>query len=206
MSIRKYALAAFTTLLIASSANASMVGPYFAALVGWGNIHQSSASGTGLNTTSSQSTGIAGQLDGGYQFNSVWALDAGYTKFTSGTIHANNPAIGVATATINLNTYAIHVMAKGIIQLQNGLEVYGKLGPAYLRENVALEGTSTPPPQGLHDGHTLNKVYPAVALGISFNFNNNLGAEISIMHIQQVGDTQLHCADFAGAGLVYYFG
>jgi OOP family OmpA-OmpF porin len=206
MSIKKTALTAFTSLVIASSANASMIGPYFGALVGWGDIHQSSASGTGLNTTSSQSTGIAGQINAGYQFTPIWAVDAGYTKFTSGTINANNPAIGVASSTINFNTYAIHLMAKGIIPLQNGLEVYGKVGPAYLRENIALEGTSPPPPAEIHEGHTLNKVFPAVALGITFNFNNNLGADISIMHIQHVGDNQLHNADFAGAGLIYFFG
>jgi OmpA-like transmembrane domain len=209
MSIKKLALttlAGMTTLMIAGSANASLIGPYLGALVGWGDIHQSSASGSGLNTTSSQSTGIAGQGFGGYQFNQTWAIDVGYTKFTSGTITANNPALGVASGSFNINTYAIEVLAKGIIPLENGFEIYGKLGPSYLRENSTFEGTTTPPPMAIHDGATLNKIFPTVAVGATFNFNLNLGVDISAMHIQHVGNNNLHSADFVGAGLVYFFG
>jgi hypothetical protein len=202
----------FTTGLFAvTNASAGMNGPYFGGDIGEGFLHQEKVSG--LTTSSSGSTGLAGRGFAGFQFGDYFSLETGYTKYTNVSIKGYNDDLFNASTTFD--SYAIDVLVRVAMQIGGGFSIYGKIGPAFLKEistttadytdlalaeNPNLIGTTF---RGII---TDSKVFPEVGIGAMYDFSNNFSGDITWMHIQRIGDNNLRNADFAGVGLTYNMG
>jgi Outer membrane protein beta-barrel domain len=200
-----------TGLLAVTNASAGVDGPYIGGDIGYGFLHQEKVSG--LTTSSSSSTGIAGRADLGFQFSTYFALEAGYTKYSNANIKGYNDFLFNGNAVFD--SYAIDVLVRATMPMGGGFTIFGKIGPAYLKEistvtaqytdaaliaNPAYIGTSF---RGIT---TDSKVFPEVGIGAMYDFSTNFVGDITWMHIQRIGDNTLRNADFAGVGLTYNLG
>jgi OOP family OmpA-OmpF porin len=198
-----------SSLVMLSNASAieSVNGLYLGAQGGWGNIHQQALDG---DSATNADTGIAGRLFAGFKFNQNFALESGYTKFSNmNTSATSTTGLVTDSATATIKSYALDLVVKGILPLQNGLDLYGKIGGAYLNEvGNASETLSGPGFSITGTGQkTADAIYPTYGAGVSYTFNPNLTGDVSWMHIQKIGDNDfLGNTDFVGVGLTYNFG
>lgn len=198
-----------SSLVMLSNASAveSANGLYLGAQGGWGNIHQEALDG---DNDSNADTGIAGRLFAGFKFNQNLALESGFTKFSNMNTSATTTTGLVTDSTSGqIKSYAVDLVVKGILPLQNGFDLYGKLGAAYLNEDANVSETISIP--GMSATNSANKtsdaIYPTYGAGVSYTFNPNLTGDVSWMHIQKIGDNDyLGNTDFVGVGLTYNFG
>jgi opacity protein-like surface antigen len=186
----------FAGLFITATASAAVEGPYIGGALGWGDVHQTDFVNK-ANTASGLNSGLAGRVFAGLQFQPNIAAEMGYSKFRDAKFNSSTTSnAGLTTEAYNatIKSYAVDLVAKIIVPLQNGFNIYGKVGGAYLNEaNTSNEVdtitgttvTTTTSSQSM----TLHKVLPTYGLGASFNVNKNVSTDISWMHIQKVGNT-----------------
>jgi OOP family OmpA-OmpF porin len=191
---KKSAVTAVLTLMLATGASAANNGIYIGGAAGWGDTYQLEHS-----STSSSSSGFSGRVFEGYQLNENFGLEAGYTKFHD----VNIDTIYDEDVDVKLKSYAVDVVAKGTIPLQNNFGLFGKLGVAYLNES--LDESTTNNGDMINGGVSISKVLPTFGAGISYDINKNVVADVSWMRIQAVGDTRLNSTDTAMLGLSYHF-
>jgi opacity protein-like surface antigen len=172
-------------LLIAANASATTpVGTYVGGQLGWGKTREANnTTHTKLNTS-----GIAGRVSAGYQFNPNIAIETGITKFSNGASQAQS---------ITGRTYAVDLVAKGIMPLDNGFGVYGKAGAAYVGQSIKY--------QSLGYSTNQHKVYPTVGAGVSYDLTTNVSSDLSWNRIQKVGSGNLKSTDLVSLGLAYHF-
>ena len=189
-------------LFIAASAQATAPGPYIGLQAGWANLHQPTFFGN-----SQKGDGIAGTVFGGMQFNEFIGLELGYTKFSNMNISSSgHNDLGIPyNNSGNIKSYATDVVAKLTMPLQNGISLNGKLGGAYLYEQANIRTTPTIG-TSFNQRKTEDKIMPAFGLGASYDINQNVTGDISWLHIQAIGNTDLASTDFLGMGLTYHFG
>jgi hypothetical protein len=202
----------FTTGLFAvTNASAGMNGPYFGGDIGEGFLHQEKVSG--LTTSSSSSTGIAGRGFGGFQFSDYFSLETGYTKYSN--ISIKGYSANLFNANTTFDSYAIDVVIRAAMQMGGGFSIYGKIGPAFLKEistttgnytNLALAENPVLIGATYRGIITDSKVFPEVGIGAMYDLSTNFVADITWMHIQRIGDNNMRNADFAGVGLTYNMG
>lgn len=193
MSIKKIiASLAFTTasaLCFSAAANAALPGFYVGGQVGYADTHYSTGDISNVTSASITNTGVAGRVFGGYEFTPNWAGELGYTQF-SNTKFNNVNGTGVNS---HISQYAVDLAGKGILPLDNGFALYGKLGGAYVKAN------------GNNGIGTTTKINPEVGAGASYDLTPNVPVDISWTHIQKVGGN-IPNTDFFAAGIGYNFG
>jgi OOP family OmpA-OmpF porin len=203
-------LSTVTSLVLATSAHAAVSGPYLGGDLGWGTIHQTSAfKQFGIPNSDNTDNGIAGRVFGGVKFNEYIGAEMGYTKFSNQTSKVNTL---FASGNEKIQSYAVDLVAKGTLPLQNGFSLFGKLGVAYLNQDMTLTAEDAFVSETATAN--VNKVLPTFGAGISYEINSNLTTDISWMHIQQVGNDvefgdsgiKMQNTDFVGLGLTYNFG
>lgn len=202
-------LASVAGLLVASSASAS--GAYFGGQLGYGMTHQPGFTNTDVSRLTAYSrsntpNGLAGRVFGGYDVTTNFSAEMGFTKFSNATakLTATAPASGTLKETVK--TYAVDLVGKATMPLQDGFNIYGKAGVAYLHGagNVTLSTVGT-----TLNGRTSvdRKFLPTFGAGVGYEINKNVSADASWTHIQKVGSTNfLKNTDFFGLGLGYHFG
>jgi OmpA-OmpF porin, OOP family len=225
-----------STLVVANS-YAATSGYYLGGQVGYGNVHQADISennmtvlmAAGLQTNrftvssfgnNGKDSGVAGRLFAGYQFNPNWAAELGWSKFSNFTSSASLTAIDrrfgslnpVATASAKgtVKTDAVDLVAKGIYPITNGVNVYGKLGAAYVMSRAEVSGSVS---EGIFTvakfeaSENEHKVFPTAGAGISYDVTNNVSADLSYNRIQKVGSsTSIGSTDLVSVGLIYNIG
>ncbi len=225
-------IAAASLMTLTTSAFAVVNGPYVGGELGWGDTHQGNFTSPGLvseiisgTTTilsgSSRDTGIAGRIFAGYQFTPNWAAEMGYTHFSNATANSQYSQTGFfglpGTQTYNqhgtVTTQAVDLVAKGILPLQGGFSVYGKLGLAYLAASQTIDGTMTNTFLGstttspIHTSESDHRIYPTFGAGVSYDVTQNVVADVSWNHIQTVSPfDNMQNTDLVGASLAYHFG
>ncbi|SRR5579883_96101 len=218
LNMKKKILTAAVATLAATglaAAHAAVNGAYVGGILGYGNVHEGNTSSTdvteiepgltGTSNFSSNDRGIAGQIFGGYQFTQNFAAELGVTKFSNATQKVTGSVAGVALPTIKgtVKTSAVDLVAKGMLPLQNGFGLYGKLGVAYLMASADVKA------EGLGSASaSQHNLYPTFGVGASYDINQNLVADVSWNRIQKVGssNSNLPSTDLFGAGLSYHFG
>lgn len=138
--------------------------------------------------TSESSAGY--KLYGGYQFNRNFAVEGGYTdlgKLDFGRDTAT-PALGSISS--NIRSSGLHLDMVGIIPLQNGLSLFGRLGTVYSMGNTLVSTSAGAAPL-----LTLTDLNPRrsewnsrYGLGASYDLPNNLGLRFGYERINNVGD------------------
>jgi opacity protein-like surface antigen len=219
---------------VAVNSYAALPGFYLGGQLGWGKVHQANisrgdmnsilSSGLGTNnytvnsfSSSGSDDGIAGRLYGGYQFNTNWAAELGWSKFKNMTTNAYSKATDnrtgspvIASASGTVKTDAFDLVAKGIYPIQNNINVYGKFGLAYLTEraNGSASVYERDVLSASGSGHqNEHKVYPTFGAGVSYDIAPNVAADVSWNRIQKVGGSKtLGSTDLVGVGLTYFIG
>jgi hypothetical protein len=204
---RVMVLAAVAGLVLASSASAA--GSYLGGDLGWGTTHQSfskaninsftaAVNATGY-TSRTSNNGLAGRIFAGFDVNQYFALESGYTKFSNSTpqVSANSQAINR-----DIKTYAVDILGKVTLPLQDSLSLFAKLGGAYLNETNLGAVTGT-----VVTRKTQSKFLPSFGAGVGYDISKSLTTDVSWTRIQATSNTNyLQSTDFVGAGLTYHFG
>lgn len=213
--------------LAAMTANAAAPGVYITGQVGYANTHMGNKTKVSnvlgdyvqfvdpaQDNKNLSDNGLAGRIALGYQFNQNFAVEAGYlqlgeSKVNLGVVH--HPSLGESEGTLKLQQNAIDLVGKGIIPVANNVNVYGKLGVAYVTSNV--KGSLQTPGQpniNIDFNNNANiakhKWAPEVALGVSYDITPNVSVDTSWTHIQPLGNNKPGNIDFVAVGLGYNFG
>lgn len=214
------------SLLATMTANAAVPGVYVTGQIGYANTHM----GNKINNTdilnydvdpaklgkNLSNNGLAGRTAIGYQFNQNFAVEAGYlhlskSKIDLGAINSIVKSGADSQGTLKLQQNVIDIAGKGIIPLNNTINVYGKLGVAYLTTNI--KATLQTPGEAnvtvnLNDSANIVKHSwaPEAAIGISYGITPNVSLDASLTHIQPLGNNRPGTIDFAAVGFGYNFG
>lgn len=168
-------------------------GAYIGFQTGYGNINYSKEEKVYpfyVYSESVDSSGLAGRLYAGYDFNKYFALEAGITLLPKVTFHFPADDFG-------FNQNALDLLGKVTLPLQYNIDLYAKAGVAdVIRANYTLDGTE------YSDRYT--DIVPAAGMGASYGFNENVFADLSYMHYFGKED-YFKPADFLGIGIVYKF-
>ena len=205
------ALTMLTGLITTTGAFAALDGAYIGGAMGWGDIHQKGLTDFSTNN-GSDSDGVAGRVFAGYKFNKNIALESGFTKFSNfnPTGSDSDPFAGTVNVNGTIKSYALDLVVKGILPLQQGISLFATAGAAYLNEtaSVSYNMASAYYNYSGRGKESANAVLPTFGLGASYDLTNNLAAEVSWSHIQVLDNTTSNLAntDFVGAGLSYHFG
>jgi hypothetical protein len=119
-TIQWTALAASTILATSTLALAltlpPTVGPYLEGDFGYGHV-----------STLKSHNGVTGGIGLGYKFTQHWAIDGGFTAFSKA----------------NVATHYFYGAVKGIYSLENGWNLFGKIGPAYVNGSRHVRDSSS---------------------------------------------------------------
>lgn len=100
-------------------------------------------SGATASTLNKDETGTGFKVFGGYQFNRNFALEGGYIDFGKfrATRTVTAPAALAGSATADLRSTGWGLDAVGILPLQSGFSLFGKLGAIYTTTDTSLATT-----------------------------------------------------------------
>lgn len=168
------ALAMSTAGMAASSAAAS--GLYLNGNVGYGftSLGKSdSLTNAGLfpydnDFTTFKRNSIVWNATLGYQFNSYFALEAGYTKYSNVKASGSNDFFSTWNTTAKLSSY--NLALKVMYPVASNFDVFAKAGAAWMHYN------QTATMAGVDQTFTtkFNKITPLVGLGMDYYLTNNL--------------------------------
>jgi OOP family OmpA-OmpF porin len=199
-------LAGIAGLFIATTASATAPGPYFGGQLGWGNTYN-----TELNDDFGvkDNGALAGRVYAGFQLNDIFSAEMGYTKFSNVNLSdtgffAVPTGVTYGTLSAQVKTYAVDAVAKASLPLQSGFSIFGKFGAAYV--NQASNASLSSPTYYNQVNETDTAILPTFGLGLSYDINKNVVADVSWMRIQKTGDTSIDSTDTATVGLSYHFG
>ncbi|MBX3709558.1 MAG: outer membrane beta-barrel protein [Gammaproteobacteria bacterium] len=217
--------------LAATSSFAIGPGAYVGGQLGYGNVHQSNISRSDMTSllsnalstntvklssfsNSGHDSGLAGRLFAGYQFDTNWAAELGWSKFstmsTKATATTHDFVVPVtAQAKGEVKTNAIDLVAKGAFPVVDKVSVYGKLGVAYVMANATASADVFMPAGGAESGKgsdKAHKLYPTFGVGATYDLTNNIAADLSYNRIQKTGSSnRIGSTDLVSAGLIYSF-
>ncbi len=204
-------LLALATLGLAQTAKAEMAGFYANAQVGYVNPHIHT---TDLISITNANTPVAlpglndfllaYRLGFGYQLDSHWAIEFGYRHFSH-----NNTSVSTNNYNASASTKenAFDLVGKAIVPVSGKLNLYTKLGVAYLRPNSQGSSTFTNSPYSAWANSYSNTLEPTFGLGISYALKPNVPIEFSWNRIQKLGGSNhAPSSDFYSLGVSYYFG
>jgi OmpA-OmpF porin, OOP family len=180
------------------NANAALPGLYVSGQVGYADTGIKSK--VKINSASFSNNGLAGRLAIGYKVTPNFALEAGYLQLSNAEFNIGSP-------NFSTKQNAIDVAAKGTLPITNNVNLYGKLGVAYL--TTQLEGKSasgTTSDLNSVQGIAKRKWAPEVAIGMGYDITPNVTVDTSLTHIQTIGSNRPGNIDFLAVGVGYNFG
>lgn len=199
--------------LAAMTANAAAPGLYVTGQIGYANNNMKIETRDDIPNNDISKSGLAGRVAIGYQFNQNFALEAGYFRAAqkNATLVDIAPSWDpdvkpeVAIGKLAYNQAAIDFVAKGIIPVGTNLNLYGKLGVAYLT-TTAKFNSSDEHFDYMVDNIAKRKLAPEAAVGVSYDITPNVTLDTSWTHIQPLGRNKPGNIDFIALGLGYNFG
>jgi opacity protein-like surface antigen len=204
-------LLALATLSLAQTAAAEMAGFYANAELGYvvPHIHTTdliniSNANTPVGLPGLNDYLLAYRLGFGYQFDPHWAMEFGYRHFSHNNISTGTNNYNASAST---KENAFDFVGKAIVPVSAKLNLYAKLGVAYLRPNAQGSSAFTNNPYTVFANSYSNTLEPTFGLGISYALNPNVPIELSWNRIQKLGGSNhAPSSDFYSLGVSYYFG
>lgn len=199
-----------TLFSITQNVRAEMPGFYAGAQLGYANSHINTTNLVTVNDGTApvplpdlNNSALAYRLSFGYQFDQHWAMEFGYRHFSNTDISIGNAQY---FANASSKSSAFDLSAKGILPVTCKVNLYAKLGIAYLRPNSQGSLTTLSPYSGTV--HSYSKTLePTFGLGISYALKRNVPVEFSWNRIQKMGGhNHAPSSDFYSLGVSYYFG
>ncbi|MCH9755523.1 MAG: outer membrane beta-barrel protein [Candidatus Rickettsiella isopodorum] len=204
------------SVLGAMAANAAAPGVYVTGQVGYANTQMGNKTDTAnllhnkdkAEANNLSNNGLAGRLALGYQFNQNFAVEVGYLQLGQRKV---NVLVSPEQSSLKLRQNALDLVGKGIIPVSNNIDVYGKLGVAYLTSDIketVKEGGHSTTTYDLNDVAGVNKHQwaPEAAIGVTYDITPNVSVDTSWTHIQPLGKNRPGNIDFVAVGLGYNFG
>lgn len=193
-----------TSVLTASTcavmnANAALpVGLYVSGQAGYAETHmKSQVKNNGANFAND---GLAGRIALGYKITPNFGLELGYLQLPSAKFN-------IGSASFSNKQNAIDVAAKGMLPITNNVNIYGKLGVAYLTTQLeAKSSRGTTITLNSAQGIAKHKWAPEVAIGMGYDITPNVTVDTSLTHIQPMGSNRPGNIDFLAVGIGYNFG
>jgi opacity protein-like surface antigen len=164
--------------------------------------------------------GLAGRLAIGYKLTPNLALELGYLQLANAEINFGAPLpppqkevnTGVLPSSYSLSNkqHAVDLVAKGILPITSNVNIYGKLGAAYLTTQIQRKTTydGIPITQDLNSRVGIDKRQwaPEVAIGMGYDITPNVSVDTSLTHIQTIGNHRAGNIDLLAVGVSYNFG
>lgn len=195
-------LAIFTC---SSTAFAAADGFYIEGQAGWSKVYYKPSTLQYMNSASVNNSGFGYRPSFGYQVNKNFAAEVGYTHFKNANyqnISMNPNPAGVSTLGNGaVDVSAWDIAAKGMLPLSLGFGAFAKAGIAY--EMATRSGSLNFNTLGA-DYTSQKKWVPEAGAGFSYDFSQNVIADISYNHL--FPRSNLQAADLTSIGLGYHFG
>jgi OmpA-OmpF porin, OOP family len=175
---------------------ASIPGFYILGQLGTADTHQEASNAAAQSINSKMA--FTGRIAGGYQFNQNVAFEIGYTRFSDVDFSGIG---GVPGQNVSLSEKAIDFMAKPMLPISSNVNLYAKLGLAYLKANGSafVNGRNY---LGYSDSWN-----PSFGIGLSYDITPFVPIDLAWTRIQSVGSgNSIPSTDFYSLGLAYYFG
>ncbi len=140
-------------------------------------------------------TKAAGKIYGGYNIDSTWAVEAGYTDFGK---RSYNYSVNGAAGGINTDAHSFYVAGKGTWPVARDFAVFGKLGVAQNHNEVTTSGIAS-----VNGSDNKTALYASV--GGEYAINKNV--KVSLEY-ENYGKSDIDTGRKAGAitaGLRYNF-
>lgn len=134
-------------------------------------------------------SGLAGRLALGYKITPALAIETGYLQLSDGNYSQGKE-------TFSNQQYAFDIAAKGSLPITTNVNIYGKLGVAYLTTKLDPK----------LDDVSKRKFAPEVAVGMGYDITPNVTVDTSLTHIQTLGSKRPGNIDFLAVGVSYNFG
>ncbi|WP_342146526.1 porin family protein [Rickettsiella endosymbiont of Aleochara curtula] len=194
-----------TSVLTASAcavmnANAALpVGLYVSGQAGYADTHMKSrlSSQTGIALAND---GLAGRIALGYKVTPNFGLELGYLQLSEGKSKSS------ADTTLYNKQHAIDVAAKGMLPITSNVNIYGKIGVAYLTTELKEDTGPISIDRNQTEGIAKHKWAPEVAIGMGYDITPNVTVDTSLTHIQPMGSNRPGNIDFLAVGIGYNFG
>lgn len=198
------------SVLGAMAANAAAPGLYVTGQLGYSDNNMKIVTQDDIPNNDISSTGLAGRVAIGYQFNQNFALETGYMRIgqKKATLVDVKPKWGkdlIYTGNLSYDQSAIDLVAKGIYPVSTNLNLYGKIGVAYLTTSANFD-SSDPHFDLMLNNIAKRKFAPEAAVGISYDITSNVSLDTSWTHIHTIGRNQPGSINFIAMGLGYNFG
>ncbi|RDH40828.1 MAG: porin family protein [Candidatus Aquirickettsiella gammari] len=193
---------ASSTLAVMTANAALPSGLYVSGQVGYADTNRPSTLNPNL-----ANDGLAGRLAIGYKLIPSFAVELGYLQLPTTEVSKYIPG---HFGTLSNKQHAIDVVAKGILPITSNVNIYGKLGAAYL--TTQIQGTTTvdniPVTVDLNSQQGIEKRQwaPEVAIGMGYDITPNVSVDTSLTHIQTIGNNRPGNIDFLAVGVAYTFG
>lgn len=187
-----------------SPAHAIEAGPYIGGQVGQTNIHnlprdvQTGTTPATVRTTPSN-TGFGGRVFGGYQFNRYGAVEGGYTYYSPSTY---KPNVTTNCGDPQIRESAFDVVGKGILPI-GSFGAFAKAGIAVVRQSASGTLTTTTITNCGSEGGTTTSAKATAGVGVSYDINQNLVADLSFTRV--FGGGKIQPADLIALGISYHF-
>lgn len=197
-------------VLGAMAANAAAPGLYVTGQMGYADNNMKIETNDLIPDNDISRSGLAGRVAIGYQFNQNFAVEAGYFRaaqkkatFVVLTPYWHPNVVSVGNVTYDQN--AVDLLVKGIYPVSTNLNLYGKLGVAYL---TTTGNFSSNDPQLAVSMPNIakRKLAPEAAIGVSYDITPNVSLDTSWTHIHTIGRNQPGSINFIAVGLGYNFG
>lgn len=130
---------------------------YVAGNIGVSHLYDDEATGSGRSVDES---GPGWDADLGYQFNSMFGSEVGYTQYY------NSRETSGSTVVAKTTHFAVHANATGRYPIADKLSVLGKLGVAYSYAQKVFEATGAAGSSG--------SVSPFMGLGLDYSITPNV--------------------------------
>lgn len=199
--IKKILIASVLTVSTCTIINANAALPtglYISGQTGYADTHMKShLKNNGANFAND---GLAGRLAIGYKITPRFSVELGYLQLASAQFNFGH------SATFSNKQHAIDIATKGLLPITNNVDIYGKLGVAYL--TTQLQGQNSRTTRDINFEQDIDKHVwsPEVAVGMDYNITPNVTVDTSLTHIQTMGNHRPGNIDFLAVGVGYNFG
>ena len=146
--------------------------------------------------------GLAGRLAMGYKFNQKFAIEVGYLQLQKETINESD-------SSISNQQNAIDIAGKGTLPITHNVNVYGKVGAAYLTTQLEEKNAGAVPfTIGFNNKYGIAKHQwaPEVAVGMGYDITPNVSVDTSFTHIHPMASKRAGNINYLAVGVGYTFG
>ncbi len=187
--MKKITIVALLSVCVATQALADNADTFYVA-VDRGQASFSNAM-VSINSTVAAPNPGAMRIAGGYNINSMFAVEAGYVKFGDSTYITTVSGVGSANETLSSSSF--QVAAVGTYPINAKFSLFGKLGFANNKINYSYSDTLG----GTNNGSG-TKTDVMYGIGGQYNINSKWGIRVQY---EDFGKTQVSCVNCTGENI-----